>query len=67
MKNKNTICTKCLKNLDPANLTLEVLSYKDLKLASLGGALFMAHQVSKELMATMESLKNLSSIAKADR
>ncbi|NEO06244.1 MAG: hypothetical protein F6J94_14825 [Moorea sp. SIO1F2] len=55
-------------NLNPiradVDLTLEVLSYKDLKLASLGGALFMAHQVSKELMATMESLKNVSSIAK---
>jgi hypothetical protein len=30
-----------------------VLSYYDLGLLSVGGALFMAHQVAKEVMATI--------------
>src|SRR5215217_57845 len=33
------------------SLSLQVLSYQDLGLASVGGALFMAHQVTKEVMA----------------
>ncbi|HVJ02557.1 MAG TPA: hypothetical protein VM662_10260, partial [Sphingomonas sp.] len=33
-------------------LSLEVLSYHDLKIGSPGGALFMVHQVTKELLAT---------------
>lgn len=35
------------------NLSLTVLSYHDLGLSSVGGALFMAHQVTKEVMATV--------------
>lgn len=34
-------------------LDLQVLSYHDLGLLSVGGALFMAHQISKEVMATI--------------
>jgi len=37
-------------------LDLRVLSYSDLGLLSAGGALFMAHQVAKEVMATMSSV-----------
>ncbi len=37
------------------NLDLKVLSYHDLGLASVGGALFLAHQVAKEAMATVGS------------
>lgn len=33
-------------------LSLTVLSYHDLKMATPGGALFMVHQITKELMAT---------------
>jgi len=44
-------------NLNPirasVNLGLEVLTYHDLGLLSAGGALFMAHQVAKEVMATL--------------
>src|SRR5919108_2142178 len=35
------------------SLSLRVLSYDDLGLASVGGALFLAHQVAKEAMATV--------------
>ncbi|HEX2204989.1 MAG TPA: hypothetical protein VHG91_16890 [Longimicrobium sp.] len=34
-------------------LSMKVLTYQDLGLASVGGALFMAHQVAKEVMATI--------------
>lgn len=34
-------------------LSMSVLTYQDLGLASVGGALFMAHQVAKEVMATL--------------
>ncbi len=37
-------------------LELKVLSYHDLGLLSVGGALFMAHQIAKEAMATIGSL-----------
>lgn len=44
-------------NLNPiraqARLELRVLNYNDLGLLSVGGALFMAHQVVKEVMATI--------------
>jgi hypothetical protein len=44
-------------NLNPiqaeVSLGLRVLTYQDLGLASVGGALFMAHQVIKEVMATV--------------
>jgi len=35
------------------SLEMRVLNYHDLGLASVGGALFMAHQVAKETMATI--------------
>lgn len=35
------------------DLTLDVLSYHDLGLVSPGGALYLAHQIQKEVMATM--------------
>lgn len=34
-------------------MSMSVLTYQDLGLASAGGALFMAHQVAKEVMATL--------------
>jgi hypothetical protein len=44
-------------NLNPirakVGLSLHVLNYQDLGLLSAGGALFMAHQVAKEVMATI--------------
>jgi hypothetical protein len=44
-------------NLNPirakVGLSLRVLTYQDLGLFSVGGALFMAHQVAKEVMATI--------------
>src|SRR6266403_1049642 len=44
-------------NLNPirakVGLNLRVLNYHDLGLPSVGGALFMAHQVAKEVMATI--------------
>jgi hypothetical protein len=42
-------------------LGLRVLSYSDLGLPSVGGALFMAHQVVKEVMATMNTVGGQSS------
>jgi hypothetical protein len=44
------------------SLSLQVLSYQDLGLASVGGALFMAHQVTKEVMATIGGVGNVSSL-----
>jgi hypothetical protein len=47
-------------NLNPirakVGLGLRVLNYQDLGLASVGGALFMAHQIAKEAMAVAGSL-----------
>jgi hypothetical protein len=44
-------------NLNPirarVSLGLRVLNYQDLGLASVGGTLFMAHQIAKEVMATI--------------
>jgi hypothetical protein len=40
------------------NLDLKVLSYHDLGLLSVGGALFMAHQIAKEVMATISGVSN---------
>jgi len=42
------------------SLSLTVLNYQDLGLSSLGGALFMAHQVAKEQMATLSGLGNFA-------
>jgi|SRR5215212_717159 len=45
------------------SLSLTVLNYQDLGLASVGGALFMVHQVAKEAMATLSGLGNVTSSA----
>jgi hypothetical protein len=42
-------------------LGLRVLSYYDLGLLSIGGGLFMAHQIMKEVMATVGSVGNIGS------
>lgn len=51
-------------NLNPIHakvkLTLRVLNYQDLGMLSVGGSLFMAHQVIKEVMATIGSVGNIS-------
>jgi hypothetical protein len=44
------------------SLGLRVLNYKDLGLLSPGGALFMAHQVTKEVMATLNTVANAPAI-----
>ena len=53
-------------NLNPihakATLGLRVLNYRDLGLLSPGGALFMAHQLGKERLATLNSAANASAI-----
>lgn len=41
------------------SLSLTVLNYQDLGLESVGGALFMVHQVAKETMATLNGLDNV--------
>jgi hypothetical protein len=41
-------------------LDLRVLNYHDLGLLSVGGGLFMAHQIAKEVMATINSVGNLT-------
>lgn len=43
------------------SLSLSVLSYQDLGLLTPGGALFMAHQVAKEAMASLNGLSNVAS------
>jgi hypothetical protein len=51
-------------NLNPirakASLSLRVLNYNDLGLLSVGGTLFMAHQVMKEVMASMGGAGNIA-------
>jgi hypothetical protein len=42
------------------SLGLRVLNYQDLGLLSPGGALFMAHQVIKEVMATIGGVSNVA-------
>lgn len=44
------------------SLGLRVLNYRDLGLASPGGALFMAHQLQKEVLATRVGATNTTSI-----
>lgn len=44
------------------SLSMTVLNYQDLGLASVGGALFMAHQVTKEVMATIGGVGNVSAL-----
>lgn len=54
-------------NLNPirakVGLSLRVLNYHDLGLLSIGGTLFMAHQIAKEVMATLNSVGTLSGSA----
>ena len=51
-------------NLNPirakVSLGLRVLTYHDLGLLSAGGALFMAHQIAKEVMATIGSVGSIA-------
>jgi hypothetical protein len=47
------------------SLGLRVLTYDDLGLVSVGGALFLAHQVVKEVMATVNSASALGSFVSA--
>lgn len=44
-----------------ASLGLRVLSYTDLGLPSVGGALYMVHQVATEVMATISGAGNVAS------
>ncbi|HUP43074.1 MAG TPA: hypothetical protein VM599_07685 [Thermoanaerobaculia bacterium] len=60
-------------NLNPiratVSMSLRVLSYHDLPntpLPHVGSALFLAHQVVKETMATLGSLANVSAVAGGD-
>ena len=43
------------------SLGLRVLNYRDLGLASVGGAIFLAHQIAKETMATLAGLGTVAS------
>jgi hypothetical protein len=45
------------------NLGLRVLNYNDLGLLSVGGALFMAHQIIKEVMATIGGVASIAGAA----
>lgn len=51
-------------NLNPIRakvaLTVQVLTYQDLGLLSVGGALFMAHQVIKEVLATIGGVATIA-------
>jgi hypothetical protein len=48
------------------SLGLRVLSYNDLSLTNPGYYLFLAHQVTKEVMATIGSINNLGAIGGGD-
>ena len=48
------------------SLGLRVLTYNDLSLTNPGYYLFLAHQVAKEVMATMASIGNIGAIAGTD-
>lgn len=56
-------------NLNPIRakvaLNMRILSYYDLGLLSAGGALFMAHQVAKEVMATVNSAGSIGNLGGA--
>lgn len=47
------------------DLTLNVLSYNDLKLSSPGNALFMVHQITKEVLATTNIYNSVQNIGTA--
>jgi hypothetical protein len=44
-------------------LDLRVLNYQDLGLVSVGGGLFMAHQIAKEVMASVDGAGNAAAAA----
>jgi hypothetical protein len=54
-------------NLNPINATvtlgLRVLTYQDLGMLSVGGALFFAHQVAKEVMASIGGIAGIGGAA----
>lgn len=54
-------------NLNPiradVSLGMDILNYTDLGLVSPGGVLFMAHQIVKEVMATIGSVGNIAGVA----
>ena len=54
-------------NLNPirakVSLGMRVLTYQDLGLFSVGGALFMAHQVAKEVLASINGAGNAAALA----
>ena len=54
-------------NLNPiraeVSLSLRVLNYQDLGLASVGGSLFMAHQIAQEVIAQTNIANNAASAA----
>jgi hypothetical protein len=43
-----------------AHLSMDVLTYQDLGLLSVGGAAFMAHQIIKEAMATINGVASIA-------
>jgi hypothetical protein len=43
-------------------LSLTVLSYNDLKLTSPGQALFMVHQITKEVLATTNLFNSIENV-----
>ena len=45
------------------HIGMRVLNYRDLGLVSPGGAVFMAHQLLKEAMATIQGVSTLSGTA----
>ncbi|NEO40723.1 MAG: hypothetical protein F6J90_32070 [Moorea sp. SIOASIH] len=53
-------------NLNPirseVSLEMQVLSYSDLKLSSMGGTMFMGHQIAKELMAAVNMVNSISGL-----
>jgi hypothetical protein len=44
------------------SLSLQVLNYQDLGLASVGGSLFMVHQIAKEVMATISGVSSIAGV-----
>ncbi len=48
-----------------AGLGLRVLTYNDLGLPSVGGALYMVHQIATEVMATINGVSNVAGAASA--
>lgn len=54
------------RNLNPVRATvslgLQVLTYEDLPAASLGSALFIAHQVAKEALATAATVSSAAAV-----